>query len=115
MRVAQLDSTDDWTFGNGLANYISDSAAIAQNVQTRLKSFAGDWFLDIDAHIDWDTIMGLKDNEDIIKNELVRVALSTEGVSKVTRINLDSLNGRTASFTIGYLDVFNIPQVIEVS
>lgn len=47
MRVRALDANLDMTFGKGEANFLIDSrAAVAQNILTRLKLIAGEWFLD---------------------------------------------------------------------
>ena len=43
-----LDNNGDYTFGSGLANMLIDNPeAIAQAVQTRLKLWQGEFFLDI--------------------------------------------------------------------
>ena len=52
-RVRRLDKNHDWTFGQGFSNYATESDAIAQNVQTRLWSFANDWFLDLEHGLPW--------------------------------------------------------------
>lgn len=51
MIVRALDINGDWTFGQGKGNYLTNQAAIAQNVQTRLLSFLGDCFFDPTAGI----------------------------------------------------------------
>ena len=52
-RVRRLNKEHDWTFGQGFSNYATESDAIAQNVQTRLWSFANDWFLDLEHGLPW--------------------------------------------------------------
>lgn len=43
-----LDDNGDYTFGSGLSNYLHNSPeAVAQAVQTRLKLWEGEWFIDI--------------------------------------------------------------------
>ena len=39
MSVRKIDKNGDWTFGQGLGNYIKNDDEISQNVITRLKSF----------------------------------------------------------------------------
>lgn len=88
MQVRELDENQDWKFGYGKANYIKKNDAILQNVQTRLKSFKNDWFLDQDANIDWFNILGQKETKETIIKEVERVTLQTEGVTKINIIEL---------------------------
>lgn len=106
MAVAGLNSDLDWTFGKGRANYKTKSAEILQNVITRIKSFKFDWFADIDAHIDWFTLLGNKNNEQAILNELQRVILSTDGVAIISELEVVSVNERRASIRLRYTDIF---------
>lgn len=88
MKLSRTDSDDDWTFGRGLANYISKAEAVRQNVATRIRSFKNDWFLDVDAHIDWINLLGRKGTDDQIVSEIERVTLSTEGVMRIDSIEI---------------------------
>jgi hypothetical protein len=48
MSVRQLDSNGDMTFGQSMQNIIPDSAAaIAQIVETTLRLWLGEWYLDV--------------------------------------------------------------------
>ena len=53
MKVRELDSKHDWTFGGSMSNFISDSDAIAQCVKTKCLSFFGNWKLDPEHGIRW--------------------------------------------------------------
>lgn len=47
MRYRALDENGDYSFGRGSDNFLVDSPdAVAQLVQTRLKLWTGEWFLD---------------------------------------------------------------------
>jgi hypothetical protein len=47
MRIRNVSSSGDYTFGNGSANFLIDSpAAVGLLVQDRLLLFQGSWFLD---------------------------------------------------------------------
>lgn len=107
MKVSALDSNNDWRFGHGKSDYISNSNAIRQNVQTRIQSFGNDWFLDTDANIDWITYLGLKNNKDLILGEVERVTLGTEGVMQITELELTSLSGRYAIIRLRFLTIFD--------
>lgn len=100
MKVRRLDKNNDWTFGNGKANYLKDNNAVLQNVATRLKSFKNDWFLDGEANIDWFTILGSKENKQTIINEVERVTLQTEGVTKINLIEITETEHRAAKISI---------------
>ena len=93
MRVRRLNG-HDWTFGRGRADYVKNQAAIAQNIKTRLLSFKNDWFLDIDANIDWMNLLGQRGTEKIIENEVARVILTTSGVVRINSLSLQNKERR---------------------
>lgn len=93
MRVRRLNG-HDWTFGRGVADYIKDQAAIAQNIKTRILSFKNDWFLDIDSNIDWLNLLGQRGTDEIIKNEVARVILTTSGVVRINSLTLQNNDRR---------------------
>ena len=115
MRVSRLNSGKDWTFGKGKANYSANSEAIRQNVETRLLSFANDWFLDTTANIDWINILGSRNNEQTIRAEVTRVVLATEGVLTLDKYEI-SVTGREATITIKFTDIYdqNVPALVSV-
>lgn len=105
MRVRRLDG-QDWTFGRGLADYIKDDAAIAQNVKTRLQSFKNDWFIDIEAGIDWLNILGQRGTENIILNEVSRTILGTAGVIKINALDY-TIDSRRVIISASISTIFN--------
>ena len=118
MRVSGLDKNDDWRFGRGLAAYILDSKAIAQNVVTRLRSFQFDWYLDESAEIDWINLLGQKNNQSEIEQEIERVVLGTDGVVSILDLRIITNNGtmqtRKLSLELRYTDIFNAEQFAQV-
>jgi hypothetical protein len=105
MRVRK-NNGGDWSFGRGRADYVKDNEAIKQNVETRLKSFKNDWFLDIDANIDWFGLLGRKGTQAEIEREIERVTLATEGVLQVNKLQLTK-HLRSAKVHLEITTIFN--------
>lgn len=99
MRVRALDGVGDWKFGRGTSDYKGDIDALAQNIQTRLKSFLGDCFFDLGAGVDWFNLLGAKDIQEL-KLVLVAVILNTENVISCTEL-IASISS-TRNFLIQY-------------
>lgn len=106
MKVRRNTAAGDWSYGRGLADYATGEDAIRQNLVTRIKSFANDWFLDTEAEIDWFDLLGRKGTQDEIKRELERVAIATEGVVRVDKIELTKTS-RTATITMQVTTIFD--------
>jgi len=68
---------------------IGDTDGIAQRVTTRLDMHAGEWFLDVDAGVDWlGSVLG-KGHTDAEIKALVRSKISSvPGVSAVTQLTI---------------------------
>lgn len=116
MRVSGLDKNGDWRFGRGRAVYLQDSDAIAQNVVTRLRSFQRDWFLDIGAGIDWITLLGRRNSKDQIIREVERVVLETDGVLRLTALDVShDTQTRRAMITVSYDDIYQVSRTLEES
>lgn len=115
MRVRALDSSDDWTFGKGHANYLTGSLAIAQNVKTRLRSFKNDWYLDVDAGIDWFELLGNLGTQRRIIRAVEKAVLQTEGVVTVSRVEIIANVNRKAAIEVNYTDVYGTEQTETVT
>jgi hypothetical protein len=88
MIVRSLDGGGDWTFGQGLNNYVSENDAIAQSISTRLKSFIGDCFWATDAGIDWWNLLGSR-NQIPLNLAINSILLNTFGVTGIVEISVD--------------------------
>ncbi|MCX5794964.1 MAG: hypothetical protein NTY77_05680 [Elusimicrobia bacterium] len=53
MIFRNLDAGGDWTFGKGRSNYLREERAIEMNIRTRILSWKGNCFFDVDAGVDW--------------------------------------------------------------
>jgi hypothetical protein len=107
MPTRKLDGSGDFTFGQGVGNYIAGDEEISQNVVTRIKSFKFDYFLDITANIDWLNILSIKENEDLIINEVRKVIQRTEGVARVNSVKVIKNNKRNAIIRINFDTIYN--------
>lgn len=114
MRIRRLDTNGDFMFGRGVSNYALNDEAIKQNVASRLKSFRNDWFLDQNQNIDWFTILGQKNNEQTIINEVERVCLNSEGIVSVVSIDIVKSDNRSANIEIVVNTVFSELQKLGV-
>lgn len=114
MSVNRLDSNGDWTAGQGLANNLTESNEIAQNVATRIKSFKNDSFMDTEANIDWFNILSQKNNENTVLNEVRRVTLETFGVRQVDFVDIEDLTDRVVTIRLQYQDIYGETFLTEI-
>jgi hypothetical protein len=84
VRYRKLDSTGDMVFGHGGNDFLVDSPdAVAQAVETRLREWKGEWFLDTSEGTPWQALMG-KGTQKSIDPEIRARILATEGVTEIT-------------------------------
>lgn len=103
MIVSGLDSDGDWRMGKSRAQYKRDGNAVYQNVQTRIKSFVNDWFLNTKGGIDWYNLLGNKGTETQILREIERVVLQTQFVRTIEKLQItkrDANRGITIELSI---------------
>lgn len=62
MRYRKLDVNGDYTIGQGEANFwINEPGAVAQSIETRLRLWQGEWFLDTTDGTPWlQQVMGVR-------------------------------------------------------
>ena len=107
MRISGLTQDGDWQFGKGRANYLRRSDAIRQNVLTRIRSFANDWFIDVNDGIPWIDMLGTKDNETRVLREIEKRVLSTSGVRLIERLRVTDITSRNATIELSVIDIFD--------
>ena len=100
MIVRQIDVNGDWTFGSGKNNYLSNNAAVAQNLETRLRSFLGDCFFDQLAGINWFSLLGSK-NETALLLSISTVISNTPNVIGI--LELSAILNNNRSITVSYV------------
>jgi len=60
MIFRNIDENGDWDFGKGIQDFTSGNKAIGLNIKTRIQSWVGDCFFDMNAGIDWLNRLGSK-------------------------------------------------------
>jgi hypothetical protein len=93
-------------FGRGLGDYAVDNNAVAQNLKTRLLSFKDDWFLSVDAGVDYFNLLGYNGRQEFLINAISNTILGTYGVIKITELKTD-IKERKASIVASVLTIFD--------
>lgn len=106
MIVRALDSNHDLTFGAGKSNYLSNNAAVAQNINTRLGSFLGNCFFDLGAGIDWFNLLGSK-NQTALQLAISTVILNTPQVTSLIKLSTNVSAQRQFSVTYKVQTVYS--------
>lgn len=100
MIVRGLTPTGDWTYGTGGQNYLRDTYAVAQCIQTGLKSFLGNCFFATNAGVDWwDFLSG--GNQTLLNIAIGTQILNTPNVTGIQML-LVNLDTATRNVTIEY-------------
>jgi hypothetical protein len=100
MRTRKLDAAGDYSFGQGLADFYTNSpACIAQKIVTRLLLQEGEWFLDNTAGTPWSQeILGYS-TASLRDIAIKAVVLGTPGVTSLYSYTSSS-NSSTRAFTV---------------
>lgn len=99
MRVRRIDANNDWTFGRGRNSYAATSESVGQRVRTRLQSFMGDWFLDLDHGLPWFARFEKPADLALLEADVKRCVLETPGVQALTAFSI-ALDPDTRKCTI---------------
>jgi hypothetical protein len=108
MRYRRLDASGDYSAGHGAADWLVNSPqAVAQAVQTRLRLYTGQWFLDTTEGTPWMTQVLGRHSEIVADLALRNRVLGTSGVTGIasfsSTLNRDARQyGMTAQITTAY-------------
>jgi hypothetical protein len=100
MKYRKLDENGDYTFGQGIADFLVDvPEAPAQAVLTRLFLFQGDWFLDQREGMTWKTKVLGNRTASTRDPAIRRHVLRTRGVRSIQEYN-SQLDRNTRAFSV---------------
>jgi hypothetical protein len=100
MRFRGLDSNGDWMLGQGLGSYARDAAALALDIDTRIRCWYGNCPFDPQFGVDWLNRMD-KLQRDNLLIELQRMILQTNGVVRINQVTYDH-NTVTRELSVTY-------------
>lgn len=100
MRYRKMTVDGDYVFGHQQNDFYRDQPeAVAQAVQTRLKLFTNEWFLDVTDGTPWTTQVLDKYTQDQYDAAIQDRILSTPGVVQITAYS-SSVNTTTRTLTV---------------
>ena len=115
-RFRLLDANHDWQFGAGKESYAKDLPALLLDLETRILSWVGDAFFDLDAGVDWINLLEYNTQKQL-GSSIKNIAFRTNGVTKVNDFSISLDNTRTADVELNVDTIFgsNIQNFINLS
>ena len=83
MRIRNLDSNGDWTFGQSLSNYVQNEYAVALDIKMRLREWYGDCFFALQNGIPWRERLGSFNQKELLDRDILNTIQNTQGVLNV--------------------------------
>lgn len=84
MKIRNVDKSHDWTFGQSLTNYVKGNTAIGIDNKMKLLEFYQDCFFALQNGIPWLERLGMKNQKNLIDQDVIRIAQSIEGTLNIT-------------------------------
>jgi hypothetical protein len=89
MIIRREDENGDFVFGHGMADYLTENAAISLLVTQRLLLWLGEWFLDIGAGVNWPAILGsMPPAVNLLEAEVRRCVRETDGIVAINNLQM---------------------------
>lgn len=116
MITRALTSTNDWTFGNGIGNYLTGEAAIEQNIKTKILEWKGDCYYATLEGVDWKNRLGPGQQKNLL-TEIKGVALQCFGVTGVLSISgVFNAQNRFMAISLTLTTIFSpSPAVLQIT
>ena len=90
MKYRKLDENNDMTFGNQVSDFFHDVPdGVSQAIMTRLKMWAGEWFLNITEGTPYQAAILGNDTKQTIDPAIRARILETPGVISIDSLSVD--------------------------
>lgn len=96
MRVRNVDSNWDWTFGQSQLNYSRNINAVTLDIQMKLKEWYQDCFFNLEQGIPWNVRLGSHNQKDLLDEDVQTTVMGVEGVLNIFNFT-SQVNGRRYS------------------
>lgn len=83
MKIRNVDSNWDWTFGQSLTNYVQNEYAVILDIQMRLKEWFSDCFFALQNGIQWRERLGSFNQKELLDRDILNTIQNTQGVLNV--------------------------------
>jgi len=114
MIIRSLDQNGDWNMGHGKSDFLSGQQAVALNIKTRLLCFLGNCPWDMQAGIDWITLLGKSNTAAQIQLNVRTRILQSFGVLRINSLSVSFVNRvLSLSFNINTKFTSNFNQKVE--
>ena len=103
----QTDDNGDLIIANGSPIWIDGKDAITQHLRSRLRAFAGEWFLDESVGVPWYRDVLVKNPQfSVVAAAIKKAILETPGVVALQSFKLDFVATRTLTldFSVDTID-----------
>lgn len=100
MKIRNLDSAGDFTFGKGLQSYLTGQDAIALDIKTYLKLWTGNCFWALQAGVNWRQYLDKNQKARLLAG-LQNAIMSRFGVMALTQLSAE-LNAQTRQIVVKY-------------
>ncbi len=82
MIIRNSTASNDFSFGKGLSDYLTNENAILHNIKTRLLQWKGDCFYAEAEGVDYNNLLDVG-TKNLLDSDVKRIILQSEGVIKI--------------------------------
>ena len=80
MRLRNVDNNNDWTFGQGGLNYLTEQKAVILDIKLRLQEWYQDCFFALKNGIPYSIRLGYTNQKKYMDKDVMNTVLGTNGV-----------------------------------